>query len=397
MPFPRAEGMAGRLRRFARDLGGGTWKSGLFRAAVVAIVVALGAWLLAWSGLVPVAASSGHTRLTYLFLDFAKRNAVELQSGGVTVPPLDDPALLVKGAGHYATGCAPCHGAPGHRRATVSQQMTPEPPLYAERFSRWDAGEMFWIVKHGIKYTGMPAWPALKRDDEVWAMVSFLQKLPEMSAEEYNRLAYGPAFHVRKEEVPSNKLKALADELSPALVDCARCHGFDGNARGKGAFPKIAGQNEAYLFASLEAFANGTRHSGIMQPAAANLDEQALHALAGYFAALQRTGTGSRAIDRTALSRGSLIAATGIPERGVPACSQCHGPGAERNPMYPELSGQYADYLVLQLELFKSGTRGGTPYSHIMKTVTRRMTPDDMHAVAAYYASLPGAPSGETD
>ncbi|HEX7047679.1 MAG TPA: c-type cytochrome [Gammaproteobacteria bacterium] len=385
MSFPPAD-----LRQFMRCLTGGTWKSGLFRAGVLAVVIVAGALLVAWSGLVSVAASSGHAKITYLFLDFAKRNAVETQSAGVTVPPLDDPALIMKGAGHYATGCAPCHGAPGHNRAVVSIQMTPTPPLYSEKFSRWDAAEKFWIVKHGIKYTGMPAWPALEREDEMWAMVSFLQRLPEMTPEEYDHLAYGPAFHWTEEEIPPVELRALADDLSPALTDCARCHGFDGMGRGSGAFPRLAGQNETYLFASLQAFADGERHSGVMQAAAANIDEQTLHALAEYYADLPATNSASTVSnDNTPLARGSLIAAAGIPERGIPACQQCHGPGGARNPMYPELAGQYAEYLVLQLELFKTGKRGGTPYAHIMTTVTRRMTPQDMHAVALYYASLP--------
>ncbi|HEX7029677.1 MAG TPA: c-type cytochrome [Gammaproteobacteria bacterium] len=393
MPFRPVD----ELREFARGVTGGTWKRALFRAAILAVVIAGGALLVAWSGLVSVAASSGHTQLTYLFLDFAKRNAVELQSGGVAVSPSGDPALVLKGAGHYATGCAPCHGAPGHRRSVVSRQMTPTPPLYSERFSRWNAEEMFWIVKHGIKYTGMPAWPALQRDDEIRAMVSFLEKLPDMSPEEYDRLAYGPAFGFTEEEIPAIELSALADELSPAIADCARCHGFDGRGRGEGAFPKLAGQSEAYLLASLQAFANGTRHSGIMQPAAANLDDRTLRALAAWYAGLPADGNSRTSPDNAAIARGSLIAAAGIPERGVPACSQCHGPGGERNPMYPDLAGQYADYLVLQLELFKAGTRGGTPYAHIMNTVTRRMAEEDVRAVALYYASLPAAGNGDAE
>ncbi|HEX6930288.1 MAG TPA: c-type cytochrome [Gammaproteobacteria bacterium] len=393
MRLPKAERLTGNLREFAAALTGGNWKSGAFRAAILAIIVVAGALLIAWSGLVSVAASSGHARITYLFLDFVKRNAVELQSQGITVPPLDRPGQIMKGAGHYASGCAPCHGAPGHSRSVVSSQMTPTPPLYSEKFSRWGAQEMFWIVKHGIKYTGMPAWPALERDDEIWAMVGFLRQLPEMSPREYDRLAYGPAFHWTEEEIPRVELRALADELAPALADCARCHGFDGMGRGSGTIPQLAGQNEAYLFASLQAFASGARRSGIMQAAAANLDGKTLRTLASYFAGLSPADAENAAATGNAvLARGSVIATRGIPERGIPACFQCHGPGPARNPMYPELAGQYAEYLVLQLELFKTGTRGGTPYAHIMETVTRRMTPEDMRAVALYYASLPAKP-----
>ena len=69
--------------------------------------------------------------------------------------------------------------------------MTPPPPELTGRVSRYKAEELFSIVKHGIKFTGMPAWPVQQRDDEVWAVVAFLRRMPEVDAAEYRRLAYG--------------------------------------------------------------------------------------------------------------------------------------------------------------------------------------------------------------
>jgi cytochrome c553 len=78
-----------------------------------------------------------------------------------------------------------------------------------------------------------------------------------------------------------------------------------------------------------------------------------------------------------------------LPEHRIPACSACHGSGAVRhNPRYPELAGQYADYLELQLKLFKQEQRGGTAYAHIMLQIAGRMTEEQVRAVARYYASL---------
>ena len=86
---------------------------------------------------------------------------------------------------------------------------------------------------------------------------------------------------------------------------------------------------------------------------------------------------------------GARIAREGIPEQNVPSCSDCHGPGGEpRNPAYPRLAGQYEEYLVLQLELFAGGRRGGSRYAHIMQQVAPRLKPEQMREVARYYASL---------
>jgi cytochrome c553 len=68
---------------------------------------------------------------------------------------------------------------------------------------------------------------------------------------------------------------------------------------------------------------------------------------------------------------------------------ECHGPAeSRRNPAYPNLAGQYVDYLNLQLELFKKGSRGGTAYSHLMTRVAVNLTPEQMKVVALYYSSL---------
>ena len=147
--------------------------------------------------------------------------------------------------------------------------MTPPPPPLGKEVAEWDPAELFYIVKHGIKFTGMPAWPAEHRDDEIWAVVAFLQKPPSLDGESYRRLVEGepqavtgaPIEHV----LPSESIRPLIRQ------NCSRCHGHDGNGRGTGAFPKLAGQKPEYLFASLAAYASGARNSGIMEPIAAAL------------------------------------------------------------------------------------------------------------------------------
>lgn len=386
-------------RQIARNLAS-RWKLLLSSMAIMAIVLAIGGFLFAWSGLTSISASSGHWAITRWILQFAMHNAVETHAMGVEKPArieLSDPALVLKGAGHYATGCVPCHGAPGQSQSLVAQQMTPEPPFLPPKIHDWTAEQLFWIVKNGVKFTAMPAWVNLQRDDEVWAMVAFLQALPTLSSERYEQLAYGERADagVSGETTPGY-LRSLSEPLGPALANCARCHGADGSGRGMGVFPKLAGQSETYLLSSLEAYASGGRNSGIMQPIAADLSEAAMQALAEHYAN-QELGAGpskpdgpaTTAADPASIEQGRANANRGVPAQGVPSCVDCHGPRpGPRNPYYPELAGQYIDYIALQLSLFKADKRGGTPYARIMHSAAKDLTEEQMRDLALYYSAL---------
>jgi cytochrome c553 len=381
------------LNRAWHYLTGGSWRKTLAWFATLGCVFAAGGFLFAWLGLVPVAASSGHWRVTEWLLRFTMSNSVATRSLGIDAPPLEDPALALRAAGHYATGCEPCHGAPGKAQSPIVDMMTPKPPTLPLKVEKRTPEQLFWIVKHGIKYTAMPGWVALQREDEVWAMVAFLLRLPQITPDEYRRLAYGEPVAeavsgATGDDAVSYLFRPLYAPLELILADCARCHGPDGNGRGLGAFPKLAGQNETYLLASLQAYASGARHSGIMEPVAAALSEASLRALARHYSTLAFSAM-EEDPDLAAVERGRVIAVQGAIEQGVPSCIDCHGPQpGPRNPLYPRLAGQYPGYLALQLELFKAGTRGGTPYAHIMNSVASRLTAAQIRDLAAYYAAL---------
>jgi cytochrome c553 len=270
--------------------------------------------------------------------------------------------------------------------------MTPPPPDLSRRIADWEPAELFYIVKHGVKFTGMPAWPAPQRDDEVWAMVAFLRRLPDLDDAEYRRLVHGEAAPGGT-VVPLHGLLGQENVPGAVTASCGRCHGVDGRGRGRGAFPKLAGQRPTYLFAALQAFARGERHSGMMEPIAAGLSFEEMREVALYYGSLQEPLPSSQHQDTSpAVERGKAIAGRGIPSQRVPSCVHCHGPSTtRRNPVYPELAGQYADYLVLQLEFFKRAQRGGSAYAHLMSPVATRLTPEQMRDVALYYASLPAA------
>ena len=355
------------------------------RIGALLAVAGVAGFLLALSGIISLKASAGHWGITEAILQFGKERSIATHTLGMSVPPLDDPALVLRGAGHYEGGCRPCHGSPELRHPRIAAAMLPPPPYLPDIVDEWEPEELFYIVKHGIKFTGMPAWPALERDDEVWAVVAFLRVMPELDVEGYRRLVFG-------DEPGDGAVLPLEGLPDPPPVpravteSCARCHGADGLGRGNAAFPKLAGQKHAYLLASLDAYAEGRRHSGIMEPIAAGLEPEERRALAAYYS---RMDPGLGAAPRAGVARGEPIVREGVPASGIPSCMDCHGPGAHRrNPTYPELAGQYEDYLVLQLELFRKGARGGTRYAHIMHEVADDLTAEQIRDVAAYYASF---------
>lgn len=355
-------------------------------AAVLGVLGVIGGFFVMLSGIVPIKASSGHWAITEAILDAAKRRSVATHTLGLKVPPLDRPGMVVVGAGQYGFACEPCHGSPAVKQPRVAAQMTPRPPDLRDIALTYTPDELFYIVKHGIKFTGMPAWPSRQRDDEVWSMVAFLRELPAMDAKRYEDLT-GRAI-AQDDQLPMEDMLGPAADLRPAITqNCARCHGVDGRGRGPGALPKLAGQRWEYIAGSLEAYAKGERHSGIMEPVAANLGRDEMQAIARYYAGL-RPADEATVLDSRMIEAGRAIAEGGMPERLVPACNECHGPGTQRNPNYPRLAGQHADYITQQLGLFKGDRRGGTAYRTIMLKIAGQLTEEQVRAVAAYYASL---------
>ncbi len=356
------------------------------------VVLGLGGFVLAASGVIPIKASSGHWPITHWLLQFSKERSIATHTLGMESPPLDEWRLILRGAGAYHTNCRGCHGSPEVKSPRVVQEMLPPPPYLPTTVPNWDSTELFYIVKHGLKFTGMPAWPALQRDDEVWAMVAFLRRMPEVDAESYRRLVKGETPPTN-ESVPLEGLLGSRAEPPPVVDNCIRCHGRDGLGRGVGAFPKLAGQSTDYFLNSLRAYAREQRHSGVMEPLVTGLTDEEMQQVAKYYASLpaaSRSATSDE--ERRSIERGAQIAQSGIPTQRVPACIECHGPAnTPRNSAYPSLTGQYADYLQLQLELFKENKRGGSAYAHLMQPIATRLTAAQMRDVALYFESLQSA------
>jgi mono/diheme cytochrome c family protein len=151
---------------------------------IVLVVIGLGIWI--WSGTYNIGADSPHWAVTSKLINVLRERSIDTRAAQVAVPSLDDPALIKRGAEHYQEMCTGCHLAPGLGDSELRDGLYPEPPNLTH-FAPAPA-EAFWIIKHGIKLTAMPAWGKTHDDHTIWAMVAFLQKQPRMSVDEYRQL-----------------------------------------------------------------------------------------------------------------------------------------------------------------------------------------------------------------
>jgi len=154
-----------------------------------------------------VAASKPDWSVTRWVLETARTRSIKVHAADIQVPPgLDEPAQVLIGTEHFAAHCTVCHGAPGVSNGEISEGLNPNPPDLTQSPEHYTPSELFWIVKHGIRMTGMPAWSD-HSDDELWATVAFLRKLPGMTEQDYAKLvaashAQGGHHHETHEAQP---------------------------------------------------------------------------------------------------------------------------------------------------------------------------------------------------
>lgn len=164
-------------------------------------------------------------------------------------------------------------------------------------------------------------------------------------------------------------------------------------------FPHLAGQQADYLEKQLHAFRNKTRLSAdaqnFMWPIVKDLTDQEIKLLASYFSSQKRVP--SLPQDPTAVSiteelikKGASLYQTGIPGKGVPACSVCHGSSAEGSARAPVLAGQPKEYIMKQLHAFRSNERTDAT---VMPGYSKEISPEAAEALGAFLQSLkPTAP-----
>jgi|SRR5271156_5343832 len=164
----------------------GLAKFGIGLGATLA-VLALGAAVFVGSGVYDIGADDHHTKLTLSLIESLRDRSIEVRSRSLELGYVDAPERISAGAKRYASLCAGCHLAPGEAKSLVRIGLYPHPPnLAQEEIS--DGRRAFWIVKHGIKMSAMPAWGKTLDDAAIWDIVSFIRKMPDMSADRYRQL-----------------------------------------------------------------------------------------------------------------------------------------------------------------------------------------------------------------
>ena len=155
--------------------------------AVVSVVI--------YAGIYNIAADVPHTQPVYWLLEELRDRSVAARAKDIVIPKdLDEPKRISAGVGQYAEMCSGCHLAPGMKRTEISRGLYPRPPEL-RRESDLTPAEQFWIIKHGVKMTGMPAWGITHDDELLWDVVAFLRKLPELTAEQYQALVKSAPTH----------------------------------------------------------------------------------------------------------------------------------------------------------------------------------------------------------
>lgn len=169
---------------------------------------------------------------------------------------------------------------------------------------------------------------------------------------------------------------------------CVTCHGMDGVGDASGAFPRLTGQAGWYLYKQLKDYATGTRPNDVMSPIAGALDDRQMADVAAYYAEQEARSAEMPQADPLTLQEGGVISAMGIPDKGVAACVNCHGPaGRGLPPSFPYLAGQYPAYVELQLRLWRDGVRRNDPLG-VMAVIARALSDEEMRAVSLYFASV---------
>lgn len=151
--------------------------------AIVLGVLAIGTGAFVYSGLYNIGADDHHTKPVFAILQTLRDRSIHLRSENIQAPDLNDPQLILKGAGQYAAMCTSCHLSPAMKDSEIRPGLYPQPPNLSQ--IHVDPKDAFWVIKHGIKMSAMPAWGGSHDDLTIWSMVAFLQKLPSMSAAQY--------------------------------------------------------------------------------------------------------------------------------------------------------------------------------------------------------------------
>ncbi len=161
----------------------------LFIASIFILVVIVGIAGLIFmnAGVYNIAATEPHMSLTESMIEMTMEASVRNHAEDIEVPDLSDTSYFNDGFVSFDAMCANCHSAPGIGRVEFAQGLYPLAPALnkKEEIEEWSEAEIFWIIKHGVKMTGMPAFTPTHSDEQIWKIVAFVRRLPDVGYYDY--------------------------------------------------------------------------------------------------------------------------------------------------------------------------------------------------------------------
>lgn len=152
-------------------------------------------------GILDFAADTPHSPAVHRLIEWARERSIARGTAAI-LPPADlsDAGRIRRGAGNYDAMCVNCHLGPGMEDSEIRKGLNPAPPNLSKPTEGPDSGSAdarrFWIIKHGVKGSGMPAWSKGGMDDEsIWDLTAFLKVMSALSPEAYRRQVHSSDGH----------------------------------------------------------------------------------------------------------------------------------------------------------------------------------------------------------
>ena len=192
----------------------------------ILVISVVGAAAFVRLGFYDISATDQHLAPTYWLLDTAMKYSVKRRGKHIAVPDLADEGMISRGLALYRAHCENCHGAPGVAPEPFALGMTPAPVPLVHTARAWPPQDVFWVVKEGIKMTGMPAWKYRMTDEEIWSVVAFLPAMARMTPSQYKGIKVQP---VERQTTSTNE-EPSAERGRKAIEQygCVTCHAIPG-------------------------------------------------------------------------------------------------------------------------------------------------------------------------
>jgi mono/diheme cytochrome c family protein len=163
----------------------------IYTLIIVVLFTLLGGLVFIYSGVFNVSARWEDGPLLGWVLETTRERSIEVRKGKIEVPTdLDDPRKILSGLKHYREMCVGCHRSPGQQPSEIGKGLNPKPPNFADlKEEQIDLQEFFLVIRDGIRMTAMPAWGVTHSDEEIWAVVAFMQLMPRLTPVQYQVMA----------------------------------------------------------------------------------------------------------------------------------------------------------------------------------------------------------------